>query len=175
MQWAICLVESEFKCMALSAAETQYTPHHNGTKHSYSNALSLLVIRCMKGSLSKTCSLWQDLQYWVQLLCTDVSGIWHCMIHWFWIQFHISLSLSIVWLKANSCQKWIYVFWTIQSSHALHSVYVPYSSLGNTGNDSWQKTHRSCQKNKSPPLYDAVFLIYNNAKFKFLYSSDHKT
>ena len=53
MQWAICLVESQLKSMVLSAIEMQYTPHHSGTKHSYSDALSLLVTRCMKSSNSK--------------------------------------------------------------------------------------------------------------------------
>jgi hypothetical protein len=54
MQWAICLVQLQLKSTVLSAIEMQYTPHHSGTKYSYSDALSLLVTRCMKSSNSKT-------------------------------------------------------------------------------------------------------------------------
>ena len=128
---AICLVESQLKSMVHSATEMQCAPHHSGTKHSHSNALSLLFMRCMKRSISKTPTLQQevsyqwesmhvmDCQYWyscctqmsvghgtvqyavsgtavvhrcqwvialhgtqllVQLLYTDASGSWHCMV-----------------------------------------------------------------------------------------------
>jgi len=96
MQWVICLVELQLKSMVLSATEMQYTSHHSGTKHSNSNALSLLFTRCMKRSISKTCTLWQevsyhwvsmhdmDCQYWVQRLYTDISGSLHCTVCSFW-------------------------------------------------------------------------------------------
>jgi len=132
MQWAICLVESQLKSMFLSVIEMQYISHHSGTKHSNYNALSLLFTRCMQRSISKTCTLWQevsyqwesmhdmDCQYWVQLLYTDVSGSWHCTVHSFWYSCCTQLSEgpNIVWYVVSG----IAVVHRCQRALALYSM-----------------------------------------------------
>lgn len=92
-------------------------------------------------------------QFLVQLLYRDVSGSWHCTVRSFWIQFHISLSLSTVDQNPNLVKNG-YMCFGQYTPHMDHTVSMPLTqenaadllSLCNTCYDSWQKTHRSCQK-----------------------------
>jgi hypothetical protein len=135
------------------------------------------VVRRCQGGLAL-----YSIQLLIQLLYRDVSGSWHCMVCSFWIQFYISLILGTVDQKPILVKSG-YMCFGQYTPHMNHTVSLSFTqenaadlhSLGNTWNDSWQKTHKSCQKiSLHHSLYYTVLLIYyNHAKFIFIHSSNH--